>query len=72
MKIKLYENTNEIKIRRGVRQGFIIKLFDVFVNLNWQTKGLNISGERFNNLKFVADSVICSEEYVWDRRRTVN
>ena len=50
---KLHNNSNKVPIRKGVRQGDTIspKLFtavleDIFRNLNWEDKGININGRR--------------------------
>ena len=50
------------KIQRGVRQGdplspilFNSALEEVFKNLNWEKKGININGEYLNNLRFADD-----------------
>lgn len=68
MKIRLCENTNKIDIRTVRRQTNIISqnlftlvLEDIFVNLNWQKKGLNILEERLSNLKLAEDIVLCAQ-----------
>ena len=57
--------TNPIKINRGVRQGdsispklFTATLENVFKNLNWEGKGVNIDGKMFNHLRFADDIVV--------------
>lgn len=66
--VKLHQNTNEIKIGRGIRQGDTIspKLFntaleEIFKRLQWQDKGILINGKRLNNLRFADDVVIIAE-----------
>lgn len=65
MRIRLHEDTGEIKINRGVRQGdimsprqFTLVLEDIFKNLQWEEKGMNISGEKLSNLRFADDVAI--------------
>lgn len=69
LKIRLHELTNKVEIQRGVRQGDIIspKMFtlvleDVFKRLRWENKGINITGERLNNLRFADDIVLFAQE----------
>ncbi|KAG1649311.1 putative ubiquitin carboxyl-terminal hydrolase MINDY-4 [Nymphon striatum] len=66
--IKLYTNTNKIRLEKGVRQGDSIspKLFtacleNVFRGLNWTSKGIPINGDRLTNLRFADDVVLFSE-----------
>ncbi|KAG1709760.1 Multiple drug resistance-associated protein-like transporter 1 [Nymphon striatum] len=66
--IKLHTNTNKIRLEKGVRQGDSIspKLFtacleNVFIGLNWTSKGIPINGDRLTNLRFADDVVLFSE-----------
>lgn len=67
MHVKLWEKTNTIHIRRGVRQGdtispklFISALEEIFRKMDWSEKGINIDGERLNHLRFADDIVLIS------------
>ena len=66
--IMLHKESEKIPIKKGVRQGDTIspKLFtacleDIFRNLDWDNKGININGEHLNNLRFADDIVLFSE-----------
>lgn len=66
--VNLHSTTNQIKIKRGVRQGdtmspklFITVLEHAFKMLAWQQKGIVIDGERLNHLRFADDIVIVSD-----------
>ena len=66
--IKMHRESEKIPIKKGVRQGDTIspKLFtacleDIFRNLDWDNKGLNINGEHINNLRFADDIVLFSD-----------
>lgn len=68
MMVKLHENTNPIRIGRGVRQGDTMspKLFTAvleyaFKMLDWEGKGLNIDGRNLTNLRFADDVVLLSD-----------
>ena len=52
------------EINKGVKQGdpmsslmFNCILEEIFSNLSWEDKGINIKGEKLNNLRF-ADNVV--------------
>ena len=62
----LKENEN-IKIKRGVRQGdpispklFTATLERIFIMLNWENKGLKIDREFLNNLRLANDIFLCT------------
>ena len=64
----LGENSIEINIKRGVRQGDTIspKLFtacleQVFCNIDWKDKGINVDGKNLHHLKFADDIIIISK-----------
>lgn len=68
MKVRLHEHTDEILIKRGVRQGdiaspklFTLVLEDVFKSLHWEDRRINISGEKLRNLRFADDIAIFSQ-----------
>ena len=63
------DKTNIIKILKGVRQGdpispklFTAALERVFSNLDWQSKGIVVDGERLNHLRFADDLLIISHQ----------
>ena len=65
MKVAIPQTTNTINIRKGMRQGdslspklFTLILEDVFKKLEWQDKGISISGARLTNLRFADDIVL--------------
>jgi hypothetical protein len=67
--ISLESVSEEFKIQRGVRQGDTIspKLFnagleEVFRRLAWDGRGVNINGEKLNNLRFADDIVLMSND----------
>ena len=71
MHVKINDNlkTNQINIKRGVRQGdtispklFTLVLEDVFKKLQWQTKGIKIDGSFLNHLRFADDIVLISSD----------
>ena len=58
----------QFEIRRGVRQGdplspllFNCALDEIFKNLSWEEMGLEINGEKINNLRFADDVVLVAE-----------
>jgi hypothetical protein len=64
---QLHEQSGKFDIKRGVRQGdtmspklFTLALEDVFRELNWRDKGINVNGECLNNLRFADDIVLFS------------
>lgn len=66
--IRLHTNTETFKIERGVRQGdtispklFTLTLENIFRELMWENKGINIDGQKLNNLRFADDIVLISE-----------
>lgn len=68
MIVRLHENTNPIKIGRGVRQGDTIspKLFTTILQyafgmLDWSGKGLNIDGANLTDLRFADDIALVSD-----------
>ena len=68
MMVKLHENTNPIRIGRGVRQGdtmspklFITVLQYAFGMLEWSGKGLNIDGLNLTDLRFADDIALLSD-----------
>jgi hypothetical protein len=70
MIISLHERTNPIPIKRGVRQGdtispklFTLAMEDIFKNLKWKDKGININGERLNHLRFADDVILLAESF---------
>lgn len=69
IKVKIDDEleTQKIPIQRGVRQGdpispklFTLALEDVFKQVNWENKGLNIDGRYLSHLRFADDIVIIS------------
>ena len=68
MTVHLHKESEQIMIKRGVRQGDIIspKLFtapleSIFRRLNWENKGVKIDGEFLSNLRFADDIFLCTE-----------
>nr|XP_013189558.1 unnamed protein product [Amyelois transitella] len=68
MKVSIPQMTNPINIKRGVRQGdnlspklFTLVVEDVFKKLNWQKRGISISGARLTNLRFADDIVLFAD-----------
>ena len=66
--VHLHKESEQIRIKRGVRQGDTIspKLFtatleSIFRRLNWENKGLKIGGELLSNLRFADDIFMCTE-----------
>ena len=66
--VHLHEESENIWIKRGVRQGDTIspKLFtatleSIFRRLNWENKGVKIDGEFLSNLRFAVDIFLCPE-----------
>lgn len=64
-RIKVFEGTEPIRLRRGVRQGDTIspKLFnqsleDVFKKLHWEEKGIKINGQYLNHLRYADDVIL--------------
>ena len=65
--IRLDKESERFPIQKGVRQGDTIspKIFNagleqVFRELSWDTKGLEVNGDRINNLRFADDIVLVS------------
>ncbi|KAI5737947.1 hypothetical protein M8J77_001036 [Diaphorina citri] len=65
--IEINNEKASIKLQKGVRQGdsispklFIAVLEEVFKQINWNEKGININGQRLNHLRFADDIVIIS------------
>jgi len=63
--IRIHQESERFKVRKGVRQGDSISpkllsvvLKRVFQNLNWDEVGIKINGEYFHHLQF-ADYVAC-------------
>lgn len=74
MTVKLHDNSGQIKIGRGVKQGDTMspKLFSTileyaFKRLNWEEKGLNIDGQKLDHLRF-ADDIVLMEENLEEMR----
>ncbi|XP_045460954.1 uncharacterized protein LOC123671253 [Harmonia axyridis] len=68
MMVRLHENTNLIRIGRGVRQGdtmspklFITVLESAFKMLEWSGKGLNIDGLNLTDLRFADDIALFAD-----------
>jgi Reverse transcriptase (RNA-dependent DNA polymerase) len=66
--IKLDKESEKFEIQKGVRQGDTIspKLFtaaleNIFRNLNWDDKGININGRMLSHLRFADDVVLISQ-----------
>jgi len=71
LRVKLEEDwmTGRVKIKRGVRQGdtispklFTLALEDVFKDMSWEQKGININGNRLSHLRFADDIVLISSD----------
>ena len=67
--IRLHKDSEHFKLEKGVKQGNCIspKLFtaclgQIFQKLNREEIGIKIDGEIFNNLRFVDEIVIASED----------
>ncbi|KAL3271590.1 hypothetical protein HHI36_022065 [Cryptolaemus montrouzieri] len=67
MHVQLWNKTNDIPIKRGVRQGdtvspglFIAALNEIFREMDWHKKGINIDGELLHHLRFADDIVLIS------------
>lgn len=68
-KVKLETRGEEVKIERGVRQGdpispklFIAVLENIFKNLNWHHKGIEMDGRYLSHLQFADDIVLLTEK----------
>ena len=66
--VHLHKESDNIRIKRGVRQGDTIspKLFTttlevIFRRLNWENKGVKIDEEFLSNLRFADDIFLCTE-----------
>ncbi len=66
--VHLHKESEQIRIKRGVRQGDTIspKLFtatleSIFRRLNWENKGVKIDGEFLSNLRFADGIFLCTE-----------
>ena len=66
--VHLHKESEKIRIKRGVRQGYTIspKLFTatlegIFRRLNWQNKGVKLDWEFLSNLRFADDIFLCTE-----------
>ena len=66
--IKMEENSREIKIGRGIKQGCCLspKQFNgalqrVFQKLDWQQLGVKIDGKMLNEIRFADDVVLISQ-----------
>ena len=66
--VHLHKESENIRIKRGVRQGDTIspKLFtatleNIFRRLNWENKGVKIDGQFLSNLRFDDDIFLCTE-----------
>jgi hypothetical protein len=67
-KVNLPPETAPVATKRGIRQGdtlspklFILVLEDVFKNIHWEERGLNVAGRRLSNLRFADDIVLFSD-----------
>ncbi|KAM0735271.1 LINE-1 retrotransposable element ORF2 protein [Formica fusca] len=67
--VKMEEDwvTGKVPVGRGVRQGdtispklFTLALEDIFKNLKWEQKSINIDGKRLNHLRFADDIILIS------------
>jgi len=68
--IRLHQDSEKFKIKKGVRQGDTIspKLFtacleEIFKQLEWEDKGINIDGEQLTHLRFADDIVLISTDH---------
>ena len=66
--VHLHKESENIRIKRGVRQGDTIshKLFtatleSIIRRLTWENKGVKIDGEFLSNLRFADDIFLCTE-----------
>lgn len=66
--VRLHKNTRTFRIEQGVRQGDTLspKLFTTLLEyackkIDWGEMGLNIDGERLNNLRFADDIVLITD-----------
>ena len=66
--VHLHKESENIRIKRGVRQGdtistkqFSATLESVFRRLNWENKGVKIDGECVSNIRFADDIFLCTE-----------
>ena len=66
--VYLHKESENIRIKRGVRQGdtislrlFTATLESIFRRLNWENKGVKIDGEFLSNLRFADDIFLCTE-----------
>ena len=66
MTVQVHKESNNINIRRGVRQGYTIspKLFkaaleSIFRRLTWESRGMKIDGEYLCHLRFADDILVC-------------
>ena len=65
----LHRESNEIPIRKGVRQGdtisprlFTATLEDLFRNYDWSSRGVSINGNKLSNLRFADDVTILAQD----------
>ena len=63
----MHNESDKIRIKRGVRQGDNISpklltatLDSIFRRLNWENKGVKIDGEFLSNLGFGDDIFLCA------------
>ena len=68
MTVHLHKESENIRIKRGVRQRdttspklFTPTLESIFRRLNWENKGVKIDGEFLTNLRFADDIFLCTE-----------
>ena len=72
--VHLHKDSENIRTKRGVRQGDTIspKLFtatleSIFRRLNWEHKGVKIDGEFLSNIRFADDIFLCTETPHYNR-----